>query len=125
MAHTNDRNSLSIIKTLFVNVRLLQHLKTIMDSAENGVIYFSMGGTMKAEHFSDHIIQNFLTAFEGLNQTIIWKFDKVPSNLPRNILHVESWLPQQSILGEYKILSLWYLHLHEWSEMIMLRDISP
>jgi hypothetical protein len=45
----------------------------------------------------------FLEAFSQLPQRVLWKFEKkMELPVPENVL-VTPWLPQQDLLGEYKI----------------------
>lgn len=69
-----------------------------MDNAKNGVIYFSMGGNLKSANFPKKLRNDILKVFSTLQQTVIWKFEGTLTNLSRNV-HVVSWAPQHSILG--------------------------
>ncbi|XP_063832458.1 UDP-glucosyltransferase 2-like [Ostrinia nubilalis] len=69
-----------------------------MDSAQHGVIYFSMGSMIKSSSMPDEIKQGFLKMFGSLKQTVIWKFEEVLPNLPKNV-HILKWAPQQGILA--------------------------
>ncbi|XP_028166369.1 UDP-glucuronosyltransferase 2B15-like [Ostrinia furnacalis] len=73
-------------------------IQKIMDNAQHGVIYFSMGSMIRSSSMPDGIKQGFLKMFGSLKQTVIWKFEEVLPNLPKN-LHILKWAPQQSILA--------------------------
>ncbi|XP_059051886.1 uncharacterized protein LOC131846569 [Achroia grisella] len=77
---------------------LPKDLQSLMDNATNGVIYFSMGSTLKSKDIPKPIVEHLLKIFKGLEQTIIWKFEEQLSNLPKNV-HITSWAPQPSILA--------------------------
>nr|WEU75326.1 uridine diphosphate-glycosyltransferases 40AW1 [Glyphodes pyloalis] len=77
---------------------LPENLQTIMDKAEHGVIYFSMGSMLKSKTLPDKLKKELLETFAGFKQTVIWKFeDKLP-NLPPNV-HIVNWAQQQSVLA--------------------------
>ncbi|XP_072933208.1 UDP-glucosyltransferase 2-like [Epargyreus clarus] len=77
---------------------LPKELQNIMDNSTNGVIYFSMGSTLKSQDFPEVIKEKIFKYFERLKQTIIWKFEMDLPNKPSNV-HFTSWAPQQSILA--------------------------
>lgn len=72
-----------------------------MDSATNGVVYFSMGSVWKSELVPKKLTENLLKMFGELKATVIWKYESDLKNLPKNV-HTVKWAPQQSILGELK-----------------------
>ncbi|CAH0678009.1 unnamed protein product [Spodoptera exigua] len=77
---------------------LPENLKKIMDSAKNGVIYFSMGSNLKSKELPDDVKHGLLEVFRGLKQTVIWKFEENLPDQPKNV-HIVQWAPQQSILA--------------------------
>ncbi|XP_050682428.1 UDP-glucosyltransferase 2-like isoform X2 [Leptidea sinapis] len=77
---------------------LPDNIKKIMDDANNGVIYFSMGSNIKSRDFPEELKQKLLKFLGGLKQTVIWKFEEELPNRPSNV-HIVSWAPQQSILA--------------------------
>ncbi|XP_005175208.1 UDP-glycosyltransferase UGT5 [Musca domestica] len=78
---------------------LPQDLQELLDKAENGVIYFSLGSNIKSKDLSAQKIQMFLEAFRNLKYTILWKFeeDNLP-NKPGNVI-TRKWFPQPSVLA--------------------------
>lgn len=70
-----------------------------MDNAKNGVVYFSMGSNLKSKDLPVELKQGILKVFGGLKQTVIWKFEEMLPNTPKNV-HIVQWAPQQSILGK-------------------------
>lgn len=83
-------------------------MKKVLDSAKQGFIYFSMGSNLKSKDIPQSLKESFIKIFSKLKQTVIWKFEEVLPNLPKNV-HILTWAPQQSILG--KLLSLTSLQL--------------
>ncbi|XP_073959759.1 uncharacterized protein [Choristoneura fumiferana] len=73
-------------------------LQKLMDEAEHGVIYFSMGSNAKSKDFPDVLKQNFLRVLGDVKQTVIWKFEEDLPNRPKNV-HIVQWAPQTSILA--------------------------
>ncbi|XP_073816630.1 UDP-glycosyltransferase UGT5-like [Musca autumnalis] len=103
----------------------LQHdLKEFMDSAPAGVIYFSMGSSVKAANMPEEFRNMLIEVFSRLPQYhVLWKWDGnstttgIQSALPmlptgshqenmrgisRNV-RLSGWLPQQDILGHRKL----------------------
>ncbi|CAK1545458.1 unnamed protein product [Leptosia nina] len=79
-------------------IALPDSLQTIMDNAEHGVIYFSLGSNLRSEDLPEDLTRGILQIFGDLKQTVIWKFEKDLPNRPRNV-HIVHWAPQQSILA--------------------------
>lgn len=77
---------------------MFQDLQKILDNAKHGTIYFSLGSNLKSKDFPENIKKGLIKLFSGLKQTVIWKFEEVMPNLPKNV-HILKWAPQQSILG--------------------------
>lgn len=78
---------------------LSSDLKSYLDDAKDGVIYFSLGSFFKSADLPESMRNDILDVFAGLKQKVLWKFenDNIPS-LPKNVM-VRKWLPQQDILG--------------------------
>ncbi|KAJ2952617.1 hypothetical protein O0L34_g6942 [Tuta absoluta] len=77
---------------------LPKDLQKIMDSAKNGVIYFSLGSNVKSKDLPDEIKQSLLKMFQQLKYTVLWKFEEQLIGLPKNV-QILKWAPQQSILA--------------------------
>ncbi|XP_049866947.1 UDP-glucosyltransferase 2-like isoform X2 [Pectinophora gossypiella] len=77
---------------------LPQDLKKLMDDANNGVVYFSMGSNLKSKDLPEKIKRSLLTMFGGLKYTVIWKFEEQLNDVPKNV-HILQWAPQPSILA--------------------------
>ncbi|XP_076645968.1 UDP-glucosyltransferase 2-like [Halictus rubicundus] len=85
------------------NKTLPQDLKTILDNAKNGFIYFSLGSNVKVKQFSNVLITAMLSAFAELPYTIIWKSEIDVEDKPENVI-IRNWFPQQEILSHPNIL---------------------
>lgn len=78
---------------------ILQDLQKLLDNAKNGLIYFSMGSNLKSKDLPDEMKESILKVFSELKQTVLWKFEEVLPNAPKNV-HIVNWAPQNSILGK-------------------------
>jgi len=76
-----------------------KEFKVFLDGAEDGAIYFSMGGNLRSDQMAPEKVKAFVEAFAVLPQRVLWKWeaDTLPGQ-PKN-LKVSSWMPQQEILG--------------------------
>ncbi|KAJ8711851.1 hypothetical protein PYW08_008805 [Mythimna loreyi] len=79
-------------------VTLPENLKKLMDGAKDGVIYFSMGSNLRSKDLPDEVKISLLKMFGSLKQTVLWKFEEVLPDLPKNV-HILEWAPQQAILA--------------------------
>ncbi|KAK9874769.1 hypothetical protein WA026_005576 [Henosepilachna vigintioctopunctata] len=76
---------------------LPEDLKTYLDNAENGVIYFSLGSNVKSYMLNDHLRQVLLETFSELPYRILWKFENEDlPNKPQNVW-ISKWFPQGDI----------------------------
>ncbi|KAK5640399.1 hypothetical protein RI129_011210 [Pyrocoelia pectoralis] len=82
---------------------LSNDLKRILDNANKGFIYFSLGSNVKSEFLHDERRNEILAAFAELPYTVIWKYgnNSIP-NKPKNVL-IYQWLPQISVLNHPNI----------------------
>ncbi|KAM3962072.1 UDP-glucosyltransferase 2-like [Aphomia sociella] len=77
---------------------LPEDLKQILDNAEHGVIYFSMGSILKSKDLPDDLKKSLFKMFGEIKYTVLWKFEEELPNRPKNV-HILKWAPQQSILA--------------------------
>ncbi|XP_063374357.1 UDP-glucosyltransferase 2-like [Cydia amplana] len=77
---------------------LPQELRTIMDNAGQGVIYFSMGSKLKSTDMPEELKKRLLKMFGLLKYTVLWKYEEILPDIPENV-HILQWAPQQSILA--------------------------
>ncbi|XP_066247772.1 UDP-glucosyltransferase 2-like [Euwallacea similis] len=82
-----------------VNKILPEDLKKLLDSAEEGVIFFSLGSNAKSSTLSKELIGTIATSIGKLNQKVLWTFDDDHiKNAPAN-LKISKWFPQVDILA--------------------------
>lgn len=81
---------------------MFQKIKEFIESAEDGVIYFSMGSNLKSTMFDNENKEAFLKTFSKLKQKIIWKYEEDLPEKPNNVL-IDKWLPQADILAHPNI----------------------
>lgn len=79
----------------------LQDLKQIVESAKEGVVYFSLGSVVKSSKMPMETVSLLLSELSKIEQTVLWKWetDDIPQ-LPKNVI-VRKWFPQNDILGTY------------------------
>ncbi|XP_077289496.1 UDP-glycosyltransferase UGT5-like [Arctopsyche grandis] len=77
---------------------LPEDLKKILDSAKNGVIYFSMGSNLKSSDMSLELKSTLLKTLGTLKQTVLWKYEEVLPQTPKNVI-IRKWMPQTGILA--------------------------
>jgi glucuronosyltransferase len=78
-------------------------LQKFLDKAKDGVIYFSLGSSVRSDHMPEEKRRVFIEAFSELPQKILWKWES--DILPGQPPNVKSgkWLPQQDILAHPNI----------------------
>lgn len=83
------------------NKKLPQDIQNFIESANDGVILFSMGAALKASQWPAEKCEAFLKAFGKLKQKVIWNNDiKSLPNMPKNVM-IKAHLPEY----QYTILS--------------------
>ncbi|CAH1173993.1 unnamed protein product [Phaedon cochleariae] len=78
--------------------KLPQDLQDIMDSAKNGVIFFSLGTNLRSDTMSPEKKNSILKVFSQLKQTVLWKFESDLPNLPKNVI-IRKWIPQTAVFA--------------------------
>ncbi|KAK4872738.1 hypothetical protein RN001_014767 [Aquatica leii] len=81
---------------------LPKELKHVLDAAENGFIYFSLGTNVYTKNLPEHTRNIIVETFAELPFTVIWKFEGHLPNKPKNLV-VSKWFPQQDIFKHPKI----------------------
>ncbi|XP_022179701.1 UDP-glucuronosyltransferase 2C1-like [Myzus persicae] len=78
---------------------LPEDLRQIMESAKEGVVYFSLGSVVKSSKMPKETVSLLLSELSKIEQTVLWKWeaDDIPQ-LPKNVV-VRKWFPQNDILG--------------------------
>ena len=82
-----------------------QDLQNFLDEAKDGVIYFSLGSSVRSDHMPEEKRRVFIEAFSELPQKILWKWEsaRLPGQPPN--VKIGTWLPQQDILGNMAVCS--------------------
>ena len=97
--------SLKLSRRFVVRVVYFQDLQKFLDEAKDGVIYFSLGSSMRSDHMPEEKRRVFIEAFSELRQKILWKWESaVLPGQPANV-RTGAWLPQQDILGNMPVCS--------------------
>lgn len=78
---------------------LPQDIKSFIESAKDGVVYFSMGSNIQSTQLPVEIRDGLLRAFSNLKQKVLWKWEDI--NLPGkpNNVMINKWYPQDDILS--------------------------
>lgn len=78
----------------------LQSVQEILDTATDGVIYFSMGSNAKSKDLPSEVKKVLLNAFKELPFTVLWKYedDELPGRSEN--VKIAKWLPQQDVLSK-------------------------
>lgn len=73
----------------------------VLDESPNGVIFFSLGSTVRGATMPDYKLKIFQKAFSKIPQSILWKWeeDTMPGK-PNNVF-LGKWFPQNEILSKY------------------------
>lgn len=80
---------------------LQKDLKKVLDEAEDGIIFFSLGTNIQSSDLKTQKIEAVINVFSKLKQIVLWKYENQSIvNKPRNLL-TGSWFPQNDILGKY------------------------
>lgn len=74
-------------------------IQKFLDSADEGVILFTMGSILQGVDWPVEKRNAFVRAFGKLKQKVLWKYENetLPNN-PGNIM-IKSWIPQRDILA--------------------------
>ncbi|CAH1375671.1 hypothetical protein MTP99_017082 [Tenebrio molitor] len=79
--------------------KLPKDLQEYLDSAKEGVVYFSMGSTLQSINLPVEKREAILRVFSKLKQKVLWKWeDESLPGQPQNV-KLGKWLPQQDILA--------------------------
>ncbi|RZB40113.1 2-hydroxyacylsphingosine 1-beta-galactosyltransferase-like, partial [Asbolus verrucosus] len=79
--------------------KLPQDLQEFLDSAKEGVIYFSLGSNLKSSQLPVEKRDALLKTFSKLKEKVLWKWEEdVLPGQPPNV-KLGKWLPQQDILA--------------------------
>lgn len=70
-----------------------------MDESIDGVIYVDLATNLINENIQEDIMQEIIEAFGQIKQTVIWKYDEILVNIPKNLYTIKK-PPQLSILSK-------------------------
>ncbi|XP_050311787.1 UDP-glucosyltransferase 2-like [Anthonomus grandis grandis] len=79
--------------------------KEFLDNSEEGVIYFSLGSTIRSAHIDSRSRQVILEVLGRLPYDVLWKFENDQNDtvvLPKNV-RVSKWVPQQDVLRHPRV----------------------
>lgn len=76
-----------------------EDLQAFMDTADDGVIYFSFGESLQCESMPAYLKNAFIGAFNELKQKVIWKYENDTLPGASQNIRLSKYLPQQEILG--------------------------
>lgn len=75
------------------------NIKSLLDNATDGVIYFSLGSNIKSTQLPENTRNALLRTFSKLKQQVLWKWeDKSLPGKPNNVF-ISDWFPQDDILA--------------------------
>lgn len=74
-------------------------ISEFIESAEHGVVYFSLGGNIKPSAMEEERKLDIVKALSSLKQKVIWKFDDESLSVDPKQFMIRKWLPQYEILG--------------------------
>ena len=83
-------------------------IKAFIESAEHGVVYFSLGGNLKPSKMTDDKKRAIYLALSKLKEKVIWKWDEELTVDVKKFM-VRKWLPQDDILA-HKNVKLFVTH---------------
>ncbi|KAF7996922.1 hypothetical protein HCN44_002568 [Aphidius gifuensis] len=73
-------------------------LKKILDNANEGVLYFSLGSMIKSSSMNNETLKEIFEVLGNIPQKVIWKFETDRFDwIPPNFI-IRKWLPQSAIL---------------------------
>ncbi|KAK3927003.1 UDP-glycosyltransferase UGT5 [Frankliniella fusca] len=86
---------------------LPKDLQEFLDSAKEGVLYFSLGSNLKVQYMPEDKKDAILGGLGALKERVLLKWDgEVPKGLPPNIRTIE-WAPQSDLLAHPNIRAFW------------------
>lgn len=76
-----------------------QDLQTFLDEASEGVIFFSLGSSLKTSGMSSQKLKIFQEVFSEIPQRVLWRVDKLNLvDVPPKV-KLAKWYPQRDLLG--------------------------
>lgn len=84
-------------------------IQSFIESAEHGVVYFSLGGNLKPSKMKEEKKKAIQAALTKLKQKVIWKWDDDSVKVDPKKFMVRKWFPQDDILA-HKNVKLFVTH---------------
>uniref|UniRef100_T1GRG5 Glucuronosyltransferase n=1 Tax=Megaselia scalaris TaxID=36166 RepID=T1GRG5_MEGSC len=81
---------------------LPKDIQDFIDSANDGVVYFSLGSFMKCADMPKEKLTIIIDALGKLKQKVLWKYEDESIELPRNVM-IKKWMPQNDILAQKNV----------------------
>lgn len=78
---------------------LPKDIREFIESAEHGVVLFSLGSNLKPSNMNGDKQRAIIGALSRLKQKVLWKWDDESLNVDKSRFLVRKWLPQDSILA--------------------------
>lgn len=76
-------------------------MKSLLDQATEGVVYFSLGSNVKSIYLSHNAIKILQDTFASLPYKVVWKWENdTMEGKPDNVF-ITKWVSQVSLLGTY------------------------
>lgn len=86
-----------------VSKPLPDDIKTFIESAKDGVVYFSLGGNLNPSKMSDDKKFAIIASLTKLKQKVLWKWDDENLDLDKSQFMVRKWFPQDAILAHENV----------------------
>ncbi|CAI6346137.1 unnamed protein product [Macrosiphum euphorbiae] len=77
--------------------KLPKDILNFIEQSPHGVVYFTLGSTVKMTSLPEHIKNAIIDALGQIPQRVLWKYEDKIENLPKNVM-IKKWLPQHEIL---------------------------
>lgn len=78
---------------------LPKDIQEFIDSAEHGVVLFSLGSNLKPSNMEEGKKRAIIGALSRLKQKVVWKWDDETLNPDESRFLIRKWLPQDDILA--------------------------
>lgn len=79
----------------------MKNIEKWITESKEGVIYFSMGSTIKTNSMSQAKQSAFIRAFERLPQRVLWKWENESLGEKLDNIMVRKWMPQLDVLCKF------------------------
>lgn len=88
---------------------VFQKLQDFMDRANTGVVYVNFGTLLNTADLPKSTLKILINVLGRLEQRIVFKWNSNDTREFPDNFYVDSWLPQQEILSNVKIIIISYL----------------